>query len=217
MKINGAIFDMDGTLLDSMFVWDNIAENYLRMRGIMPRPDLKAVFNRLTIAQSADYYRREYGILDSTEQIVSEINHMIEHYYFEEVLPREGVEELLKTLSERGVRMCVATATDRYLTEAALKRCRLFDYFCGVFTCTEAGTGKSEPFIFEQARELLGTSHDVTFVFEDSLYAATTAKQAGFRVAGIRDDSESKQDELRQIADYYLDSMKDFQKYLGDE
>jgi len=215
MNIKGAIFDLDGTLLDSMFIWDTIGSEYLISRGILPEKGLNAKFKTMSIVQAAEYYQERYGITDSIEDIISGVNSMIEHYYSDIVPAKPGVEALLKKLESRGVKMCVATATDRYMVEAALKRTGLDSFFCGVFTCTEVGSGKDCPEIFEKALETLQTRRDETIVFEDALYAVKTAKKAGFHVAAVYDkSSEAEQEEIKKLSDFYITSYEDWSEML---
>ncbi len=214
MRIDGAIFDLDGTLLDSMFIWDTIGEEYLRSRGMEPREDLKETFKNMSIQQAARYYQTEYGLAGSEAEIIGGINRMIARYYVEEVQPKQGAARFLYDLKRRGVAMCVATATDRYLVEAALKRTGLDVYFQKIFTCTEIGHGKDEPDIFDSALALLGTKKENTWVFEDALYAIRTAKAAGFPVAAVFDRFERNPVAVRQTADLYLERYGEMRDYF---
>ena len=187
--IQGAVFDMDGTVLDSMYVWKTIGERYLRSLGISPRENLWETFRTFTLRQSAQYYIDHYGVTLSPEEIMRGINRLIEKLYFEEVQLRPGVREFLQELNRLQIPMVIATATDRYLAEAALKRCGVRSCFGEIFTCQEFGS-KEDPKIFEAARAFLGTPKADTWVFEDACHAAETAAKAGFPVLGIRDSSE---------------------------
>lgn len=207
MRIRGAIFDVDGTLLDSMFIWDTIGETYLRSIGYEPREKLNEVFKNMSLFQAARYYRTEYGVTLSIDEIMNGVNAMLERYYRFEVSLRPGVAELLAQLQASGVKLCIATATDRYLVEAALERCGVLSCFGAIFTCNEVGHGKDEPDIFEEALRFLGTEKAETVVFDDALYAVRTAKEAGFPVAVIYDSHEKNQEGLRALADFYIEDF----------
>lgn len=207
MRIRGAIFDVDGTLLDSMFIWDTIGETYLRSIGYEPREKLNEVFKNMSLFQAARYYRTEYGVTLSIDEIMNGVNAMLERYYRFEVSMRPGVAELLAQLQASGVKLCIATATDRYLVEAALERCGVLSCFGAIFTCNEVGHGKDEPDIFEEALRFLGTEKAETVVFDDALYAVRTAKEAGFPVAVIYDSHEKSQEGLRALADFYIEDF----------
>ncbi len=205
--IRGAIFDADGTLLDSMSIWDTIAEDYLRSFGIAPREDLTETFKTFSMYESACYYREVYGIPLSPEEIMDGIHKMIENFYFEKAMLKQGASDFLQGLKENGVKMCIATATDQTLIERALRRCGVLDYFSRIFTCEIVGKSKKNPQIFRVARDHLGTDKAYTWVFEDAFHAAETAKKDGFPVVAVFDRSEEQQDRLRKLANIYI---KDF-------
>ena len=202
--IKGAIFDLDGTLLDSMFIWDTIGEEYLRSLGKEPHEDLKETFMTLTLEEAAEYYREHYGVTLSVKEIVDGVNAMVEQTYRTKVTLKPGISEYLAWLKGNGVRMCVATVTDRYLVEETLERLGVRHYFSEIFTCAEVGFGKDKPIIYQKALEHLGTAKDETYVFEDMLFALNTAKTDGFPTVGIYDRHEAHQDELKELADYYV-------------
>jgi HAD superfamily hydrolase (TIGR01509 family) len=207
IRIRGAIFDLDGTLLDSMVVWDDYGEVYLNAHGLRAKPGIREDMADLSMQQSAEYLQREYGITDSAEQIRAEINRLVAHFYREQAPLKPGVADFLHTLRERGVRMCIATATDREPVEAALARCGIADCFDFVLTCTDVGAGKNEPIIYREALRRLGTDLADTVVFEDALYAIRTAKSDGFQTVSLYDAHEKKQEELRAFADCSLETF----------
>lgn len=214
MKFKGAIFDLDGTLLDSMAVWDTIGEDYLYSLGIKPREDLKETFRKMTLSQAACYYKSEYGLPGTVEAIMAGVDQMIRGFYENQVLPKQGAVSFLHRLHAAGIKMCVATATEEDLVKAALGRNGMLDYFSAVFTCTNVGHGKDEPDIFEAARRFLGTEKSETLVLEDALYAARTAKEAGFPVCAVYDPSEPGSDELMRTADYYVRNFAQAERIL---
>lgn len=207
MMIKGAIFDVDGTLLDSMSSWDTIGEDYLRSLGYVPRENLAETFKNMSMYQSACYYQSHYGVTLSTEEIIEGINRMIEDFYRYEAQLKSGAAKFLESLYNNGVKMCIATATDKNLVEAALERCGVEKYFSEIFTCTLVGHGKDEPFIYREALKHLGTDRASTVVFEDALFAIKTAKADGFLTAAVYDSHEADPKEMAEVADYYL---KDF-------
>ena len=218
MRIRGAIFDVDGTLLDSMFIWDTIGETYLRSIGYQPKENLNETFKNMSLHQAARYYQTEYGVTRSIDEIMDGVNAMLERYYRFEVPLKPGVAELLERLRQSGVRLCIATATDRHLVEAALDRCGVLSCFGEIFTCNEVGHGKDEPDIFEATLRFLGTRREETLVFDDALYAVRTAKEAGFPVAAVYDSHERSQAEVRARSDLYLEDLTqlvELQKFLS--
>ena len=214
--IKGAIFDLDGTLLDSMSVWDTVAEDYLRSLGIEPKENLNEVFKTFSLEQSANYYREHYGVTLSTEEITEGINATVRNSYITTVPSKPCVFDFLCKLKEHGVQMCVATVTDMAMAEAALKRCGLREYFSAILTCSSVGYSKEEPHIYRAALEQLKTKKSETLVFEDSFHALKTAKADGFISVAVYDEHEENQAELKSLADYYLNDYSDFEKFWHD-
>ncbi len=208
--IKGAIFDFDGTLVDSMFIWDSFGEDYLRTLGIEPKENLAEAFKTFTLEQAAEYYRENYGVTLSVEEIVDGVNEMVAEIYRSKVTLKGGVREFLEGLRSRGVKMCVATVTDRPIVEEVLASLGIRDYFVEILTCAEVGYNKETPHIYSAALEVLGTKKDETIVFEDVLHALMTAKNDGFTVAAVYDKYEEKQVEMRAVADYYISDYKSF-------
>lgn len=204
MKIKCAIFDFDGTLFDSMFIWDSVGEIYLRYLGKEPKPSMREDVRAMSLYQSACYFQKEYDLSLSVEQIMAGINQTIEHFYIHEVLPKTGVVDFLERMTKAEISMCIATASDRSQIEAALRRCGMEHYFEAIFTCSEVGHGKDEPVIFQKAMEHFGADRSTTVIFEDAIHAAQTAKAEGFTVIAVFDDSEKRQKEIRNLSDCYI-------------
>lgn len=211
--IEGAIFDVDGTLLDSMEMWDSVGSEYLKSLGYKPEEHFNEIFKTFSLYQAAEYFRENYGVTQSVEEICDGINAMVEDLYRYKVVLKPGMKELLENLHSKGVKMCVATATDEYLVEAALKRCGVYDYFGKIFTCPALGHGKDEPIIYREGLKFLGTPKEKTIVFEDVLYAITTAKNDGFNVMAVYDEYENKQEQIKQKADIYLPNYYDLDEF----
>ena len=208
--IKGAIFDFDGTLVDSMFIWDTFGEDYLRTLGKEPRENLTETFKTFTLEQAAEYYRAHYGVTLSVGEIVDGVNEMVAEIYRTKVTLKDGAREFLEALKSQGVKMCVATVTDRPIVEDVLCNLGIRDFFTEIFTCAEVGYNKETPHIYRAALEVLGTKKDETVVFEDALHALMTAKKDGFPVAAVYDKHETKQIEMRSEADYYISDYERF-------
>ena len=208
--IKGAIFDLDGTLVDSMFIWDTFGEDYLKTLGIEPKENFAETFKTFTLEQAAEYYREHYGVTHSVGEIVNDINNMVSEIYQTRVNLKSGVKEFLKRLHKRGVKMCVATVTDRIVAEDVLKRLEVLEYFSEIFTCAEVGGSKESPEIYRRALKHLETEKEETVVFEDVFHALKTAKNDGFKTAAVYDIHELQQEKMKEIADYYI---KDFDSF----
>ena len=202
--IKGAIFDFDGTLVDSMFIWDTFGEDYLRTLGKEPKENLTETFKTFTLEQAAEYYRKNYGVTLSVEEIVDGVNDMVAEIYRTKVTLKSGVLEFLRDLQSKGVKMCVATVTDRPIVEDVLCNLGIRDFFTEIFTCAEVGYNKETPHIYRVALEALGAKKDETVVFEDALHALITAKKDGFKVAAVYDRYEKNQTQMKENGDYYI-------------
>ena len=208
--IKGVIFDLDGTLLLSMHVWDSVGSTYLRSLGIDPDPDTDDIIKEKTVEDAAEYFCNRYSLSVTPEEITYAINEELVHQYHHVLQPKEGVMALLEGFKAAGVKMYAATATDRHLIEPCIKRCGIYDYLEGMLTCTEVGVGKSEPTIYRLATESLGIPKENIAVFEDALYAIRTAKRDGYFVVAIYDDSmKNYQEKVKTYADLYVSDYAD--------
>lgn len=196
--ISAAIFDIDGTLLDSSPMWRDLGERFLQSRGITPQPGLADILAPMTIEESCRYLPDNYTLHNTPDCVRAALLEMISDFYRRECPLRPGAAQLLNALRDRGITLLLATAGDKRLSQAALVRLGVFRLFSGIFTCDEFGS-KSRPEIFLAA----GFPPSECAVFEDSLTAVLTAKSAGFLTAAVCDISEPQQETLRTTADYY--------------
>lgn len=211
--IKGAIFDVDGTLLDTMPVWTHAGVRYLKSLGIEAEAGLSEKLFKMTADMAATYMKEQYGLTQSEEEICKGILRMVEDFYFHEADFKPGALELMEDLKAAGIPMTVATSTNQYCIVAAFDRLGYTDYFDAILTCPELETHKSEPDIFFAATNAMGTKPEETWVFEDGLYAVKTAKTAGFRTVGIFDEvSKADQPELEALSDIYVESLEGFFK-----
>lgn len=182
-----AIFDMDGTLIDSMVFWKNLASEYLHSKGVTQIPaDIPERIKPMTMSESAALFKREFGLTGDPE---AEMNAMMDVHYRKDIPLKSGVREYLQTLYRKGVRMCVASATAEHLMESCLKRLGVRDCFEFLLSCETVGAGKRSPLVYHSCAERLGATPQEIAVYEDALYAVQTAKDAGYYVVGVYDDS----------------------------
>lgn len=211
MRLQSAIFDMDGTLLDSMPIWRGLGASLMREMGLAPGPELNDRLKTLSLRDGLAYCKELYHLPQTVDELADMVFDRIHDFYCERVQPKPGVERFLSLLKMEGVWMYVATATDRPLAEAALRHAGIGGYFRGVITVAEVGAGKAESAeIYERAMRRLRSNKKDTVIFEDAYHAIVTAKAAGFRVAAVYDaEEEDRQEEIRRIADYYIRSFEE--------
>lgn len=204
-RIRAALFDVDGTLTDSMYIWENAGEALLRRHSIAPPPGLKNELDALTLRQTAEYFNDRFLLHHTAEETMDEICKMVEEEYFYKVPEKPHVQEALRWLEAQGVVMGIVTASERYHVEAACRRLGIWRYFKKLFTCTEMGLTKHTPEIFERAAGELGAGPGETVVFEDAYHAVKTAAEAGFWTVAVDDTYNKKYTaELRETADWFL-------------
>lgn len=202
MKITGAIFDMDGTLLNSMDYWAIVPTEYLLLKGITPKEDTNRFFLEVGMKEWHKYQEIPY----SFEEMSKDIYTLMEKYYLKDVKLKDGALDMLKRLKSKGVKMCLATATDKFMVEKVLTRLGIKDYFLTIFTPKDVGKGKRFPLIYEKALEFLGTDKETTYVFEDAYYAINTCYQNGFKVVGVYDKNVfAPENDIIAMCDIYLD------------
>ncbi len=217
--IKGIIFDLDGTLIDSMKVWFDVDRKLLRENGITtPSESVSEKVRTMSIEQSSRFFIEELGLKLTQEQIISRIEELVRIEYEQNIPLKPHVEEILGHLDEKGIPYGIATATYKSLAEAVLKRLGIFERFRFVLTDVDYPRGKRFPEIFLGAAERLGTLPEETLVIEDSLHCIETAVRAGFRTAAVYDEvSAAESDEIKRLADVYADSLAELQNILGDE
>lgn len=207
-SIQGAIFDLDGTLLDSMGVWHMVDHAFLARRGIPYPPDYDKELQPLNYKQAAAYTKRRFGLPETEEAIIAEWDARVSAAYAGGLPLKPGAAELLHRLHGRGVKIALATASSRNLYELGLKANGVYDDFDAFATLDEPGLrSKAFPDIYLLAAERLGVPPARCVVFEDLLNGIRGAKAAGMKTAGIYDASSAAvQEQMHAEADaYYMD------------
>ena len=214
--MDGVIFDLDGTLLDSMGLWRKAGCIYLKKFGIDADESLADEILPLTIGGAAVYVKQKFGIPLPVDEIKDGINGVMEEGYKNFIPAKDGAEEFLAALYSRNIPMAVATATDRYLVKSAFERFGWNKYFTGIFTCSEVGVGKRDgaDVYIAAMKSFSGTISD-SWVFEDSPHAALTAHNAVFLVAGVKDEGgKGDQQALKAASTVYVESLAPADKVL---
>ena len=208
MKIQGVIFDADGTLIDSMGFWNSTVYDLLEEFGVTPDDDLLKLLIPMSMYEGAVYLKNRFSLPVSPEEFIRRENLIVEKFYSESVKLKNGLQELLDLLAEANIPMAVASATDKHLIEKALAHNNIRSYFKAVISCSDIGEGKSSPKVFHKAREYLGSPISSTAVIEDSPNALATAKKAGYIAVGVYDKAQCR-DAFTDICDIWLGDVTD--------
>ena len=208
MDIKVAIFDMDGTLVDSLMLWDvfwsTFGERYLNDKSFVPSLEDDKKVRTLTLKDAMHLIHRNYNLGESGEELLALANTILNDFYANSVELKSGVREFLERCKNKGVKMCIASATAPELIDVAMKHCDIGKYFLKVFSCGTIGKGKDQPDVFLQAAEFLGAEIKETWLFEDSLTAIETATKIGMPTVGIYDRYNFGQDRIKKIATEYI-------------
>ncbi|MBQ8143706.1 MAG: HAD family phosphatase [Butyricicoccus sp.] len=216
--IQGAIFDVDGTLLDTMKLWETACSDYLRTLGIEPDADHDKKMFEMTVDEGVDYTIAHYGLTQDRQMLMDGISEYAYQYYANKSEARPGMRELVRALQDADIPMAAATSSERVQVEAGLARNDMLSPLRAIFTCFEVGAGKHFPDVYEAAWKAIGCPDRANvWVFEDALYAVRTAKAAGFRVCGLYDPTSAENEaEIRALADCYCTDAADIARFMKE-
>ncbi len=208
--IKAAIFDLDGTLVDSMWIWSRIDDEYLKLHGHITPDNLNAEINHLSFTQTAQYFKERFEISDSIETILETWNTMALDQYKKNVKLKPGVKEFLDKLKSNNISISLATSNSQELLQACLKSNGIYEYFDAITTTDEVKRGKNFPDVYLLAANKMNVDPNNCAVFEDILPAIKGAKAANMKVFAVKDDAcVNTRDELIEYADMYIDSFTD--------
>lgn len=206
-NIEGVIFDLDGTLVDSMGVWRNVDKSYLGRRDIPLPANLNKELESMEFMETARYFKRRFDLSDTIEEIVGEWMETALDQYLHHVPMKPGLREFLEHLEEKGIRAGIASSNHVDLVRAALQGHDLERFFAEIVTCGEVERAKPEPDVYLEAARRLGVPAERCLVFEDIPVGIRAGKSAGMRTCAIQDDYSQSQDaDKRALADYYIES-----------
>ena len=206
--IQAILFDIDGTLIDSMPIWDELGARYLRANGIEPETELGKILFPMTIDEGVTYLKEHYHLENSKDVIRAGLMQTVDDFYRYEVPAKDGAKAFLKQSASAGLPMVLTTIGEPAQEEAALTRLGLRGFFGKMYVCEEYHTTKKEPRIYQIAARDLGVRPEHVLVAEDMLQAVRAEKNAGFRTLAVADDaSRADREELIRTADCFIDSF----------
>ncbi len=219
-NVKGAIFDMDGTLVDSLMLWDVLWEKFgvkfLNRKGFRPFEEDDKIVRTKTLKDAMEHIHSKYNIGNSGEELLATANELIINFYSNDVELKKGVSEFLEYCYAKGIKMCIASATDISLIKLAVNHLKIGKYFMNILSCAEIGKGKEHPDIYIKAMESLGTSTEETCVFEDSHIAIDTADKIRIKTVGIYDKYNYGQEEMKKIASVYIAEGETLKKLIDN-
>lgn len=199
------IFDLDGTLVDSMWMWKAIDIEYLGRFGLSCPPDLQKAIEGMSFSETAIYFKERFSIPDSTDEIKAEWTRMSIDKYRTQVPLKKGAGEFLQSLKERQIPMGIATSNGRHIVDAVLTALKIDGFFSNITTGCEVAMGKPAPDIYLKVAKELGASPETCLVFEDVPAGIQAGKAAGMTVVAVEDPFSRKMRwEKEELADYFI-------------
>ncbi|KUO71594.1 MAG: HAD family hydrolase [Clostridia bacterium BRH_c25] len=214
--IKAIIFDVDGTLIDSMWIWKQVDVEFLSKRGISLPERLQSEIEGMSYSETAIYFKARFDLPESLDEIKEEWRIMAEDYYKCHIKLKSGAKEFLKLLYEKGFTIGIATSNSRELVEHMLANHNIKQYFSNIRTSCEVDKGKPHPDVYLKVAEDMGIEPDHCIVFEDTVAGVMAAKAAGMKVFAMADEiSLESKDKLIEMTEGYIHSFDEVMHFFA--
>ena len=199
------LFDLDGTLVDSLWIWKDIDIEFLGKHGLELPEDLQPALDGMSFYETAVYMKKRFSLPETPEEVMDIWNHMDEDKYAKEVPLKKGVKEFLQKLKEEGIKTGVASSNSIFLIETTLKANGVFEYFDSIHSANEVAKGKPAPDIYELVAKELKVQPKDCLVFEDIVMGIMAGKNAQMETCAVYDEhSAQATEEKKKLADHYI-------------
>ena len=214
-NIQGAIFDMDGTLVDSMWLWEDIDKKYLNKKNISFTVELKNTLQNMTLDEAARYLKNSFNLTESIPEIQKEWYNMLLDEYSNNISLKPGAKDFLHLLKREKIKMALATSNYKKIAEISLKKNKIYNLFDSIVTTKDVKKGKSFSDIYLMAADKLCLNPKCCAVFEDTLSAIKVAKSTGMTVVGVYDTySQLQWEKIKACADTTIFKYSDLIKAI---
>lgn len=206
-NIKAIIFDMDGTIIDSMWIWKQIDIDFLEERGHTFPEDLQKEIEGMSFTETAGYFKKRFELTESVDALKSIWTDMAIELYRNEIGMKPGAKRFLARIDALGLPMGIGTSNTKALAVEVLEKHEVMTYFTSLRTSCEVEKGKPSPDVFLKVAEDLGVAPEDCLVFEDTVAGAEAGINAGMRVIGVMDAvSLAHKEELLTIVERYIES-----------
>ena len=213
-QYDAVLFDLDGTLIDSMWLWHAIDIEYLNRFGLTPPKDLSTAIEGMSYTETAIYFKERFKLSDSVDKIKQDWDEMSHDMYCSKVWKKAGVQAFLDYLKNKDIKMAICTSNRYSLAADVLKAQGIDKYFDVIITSGMVGQGKPNPDVYLEAAKQLNVPTDKCIVFEDVVQGIMAGKNAGMKVVAVYDDaSKESTEEKKRLADFYINSFDEFIEY----
>ena len=203
--MKAVIFDLDGTLVDSMWIWESLAYDYLKEKGYKPNEDIGYELKQFKFSYALEYIKEKFNMTESLDVIAYDLNKIVDYHYREKFELKDDALEFLQYLKSKNMDMCVGTATEMKWARAVLSRHGIIDYFKFIENESSLGIKKNNPLFFKSVASRLEKPIEKVWMVEDSLYSIEAAKEAGCKIIAVHDNSaRNDMESIKEKADIYV-------------